>query len=456
MSLTTLSPELVSHVVASIESRPALCNLARCSRQLYLCTIPHLYRHVKIEETVKEGRQENGRLRTLASLLIQRSDLAGFVRQFTLHVRPPKIQAAFYHPYSEELEEHIGSETVEVDQAFRIAVNALALSVEDDTDLLRRLSQISEFHHDLILALLLPALLKVEKLVLDLEPCYKTNYLEQTIQRAARRERPFDVQPPFEALTVFVHSPGESYSRGLAFLASLLKLPAVQEISAEFGDERGATEEHLIELVSSSSPLTSLDLATSSPSRASLGHMLRAPKALKTMICKIGYVKIEDLRHALGTQENCLERLDLDADGSVEDFFENYGFDLNQVGSMPMVSFVSFNRLKIFKTPVSFLDTTVNGTGRHNLINIFPPNLETLHLIYIGADSLPALEAVGHLLAQKAPQQIPSLRKVILETTLSDKRLMQILWTDSKEAVIARLSRTAAARSVSIEVFSTY
>lgn len=53
--LTALPPEILSCVVATIVSRHSLCNLARCSRQLHLCIIPHLYHHVTIEEEIWRG-----------------------------------------------------------------------------------------------------------------------------------------------------------------------------------------------------------------------------------------------------------------------------------------------------------------------------------------------------------------------------------------------------------------
>ena len=94
MSLAACPPEIVSCVLANIQSPPTLCNLARCSRQLYLYVIPHLYRHVRIEEGVRDEELQNGKLRKLTSLLIRRPDLARLVRHFTLHeVRPSRGRA---------------------------------------------------------------------------------------------------------------------------------------------------------------------------------------------------------------------------------------------------------------------------------------------------------------------------------------------------------------------------
>ncbi|MCJ1467635.1 hypothetical protein MMC07_006260 [Pseudocyphellaria aurata] len=95
MSLTTLPPELFGCVAANIESQSALCNLARCSRQLYLCTIPHLYYHVQILEEIKYTKQPNGKISTVASLL-RRPHLAGLVQNVTLGVKgPPGLRAAW-------------------------------------------------------------------------------------------------------------------------------------------------------------------------------------------------------------------------------------------------------------------------------------------------------------------------------------------------------------------------
>lgn len=104
-TLATLPTELVGCVVANIESKHTLCNLARFSRRFYLCTIPRLYHDVTIQEETKQGDRQKGGLKFLASMLIRRPDLAGLVRTFTLHVtRPPSAEEG----YSEQFEEPVG------------------------------------------------------------------------------------------------------------------------------------------------------------------------------------------------------------------------------------------------------------------------------------------------------------------------------------------------------------
>ena len=395
MSLTSLPPELVSCVVANLAAQPdSLCDLARCSRQLYYYTVPHLYRHVKIQENVGAGELRDEKLKNLAAVLLRRPDLAGHVRRFTFHVaRAPGTAREFMA--ARESEEHTSPELVKFGQAF-------TLSKEEKISCLEQFSHTHRRHHDLILALLLPALLKVEQLVVDLDPDFDmkadldTHYFELMLQRAAARaERPFDIQAPLEALKVFVQSHDDFRTTGV--IASLLKLPAIQEISGGFTStnplrKSTVTDENLIELNSSSSPLTSLDLADFGLNIADLSHIFRVPKALKMLsflVCTPDSIKFTNLRHALRPQENCLESLSLDY--SIYSC-ENRTFP-------PMTSFINFNNLKMFKIAVDFLARTDTGTGCHSLINIFPPSLETLHLTRIQCLAETFLDALEHLLA---------------------------------------------------------
>ncbi|MCJ1265476.1 hypothetical protein MMC22_005354 [Lobaria immixta] len=455
LSLNALPPELISCVVANIASQTTLCNLAQCSRRLHLCTIPHLYRHVTIWETAKEREQQTGQLRTLASLLIRRPDLAGLVRQFTLRVTERFKRVAFFDQES-------------VKRASTTITSALSLSSEEKINCIRRFSPTHNSHYDLILALLLPALLKVEKLVLDLDIAWDTCYLEHMMRRAASREKPFDIRPPFESLTVFVQSHERFSARSTGFIAALLKLPAIQEISGGFEkrwddvDDRLSKvipfDKNLKDLYSSSSPVTSLDLVVYALSTADLGHILRAPKALKTLcykVCSPACINFTEVRHALGPQENCLKSLSLDSDEACDE--TNALF-------RPMPSFISFNTLKVFKTGAIFLTTADNGVERHGLIDIFPPSLEMLHLTRFHSCFESLLEALEHLLAQKSPQQIPSLKRLKLDETDSfipmlgpmfgarHVKLMDVLWRGTQETATWRLMRVGAAQGVTVKV----
>lgn len=123
---------------------------------------------------------------------------------------------------------------------------------------------------DLILALLLRALFKVERLVLDLKYPFHIYFLKQNLRSVVFKERPLDIQPAFEALTFFSYEVSNIQSTG--FIASLLKLPAIshplsgeesyiRQISGRVAPDELSEDMNLIELDSTSSPLNSLDLA---------------------------------------------------------------------------------------------------------------------------------------------------------------------------------------------------
>ncbi|MCJ1266992.1 hypothetical protein MMC22_006877 [Lobaria immixta] len=457
-SLAALLTEVVNCILANIKSKHTLCNLARCSRRLCLCTTPYLYRHVVIQEESGRGELRNGPLRELAPVLLRRPDLASLVRQFTLHAVPPsrmRAKSSEDSEYPEELEyaaeseEEVSAKIAKVDQGLKTAVEAWD-------------------HPDLILALLLPALLKVETLVLDFKPLVYASLLEPMMRRAARRERPFDVQPSFEVLRVFACA-RETDARTTDLIASLLQLHSIQEISGGFmntlgNDEpgkKGALEKGLLELDSYSSSLISLDLTAYSLSTASLVHILRAPKALQTFlykVCECQCVDLTDIRHALGPQENSLESLVLNNDEErVRTHTVGFLDTLRRrTDSEPMASLMSFNTLKFFKTAALFLETTENGVGRYRLMNVFPPSLETLHLTDFQVCFESVLEAVERLLRQKSPWQIPSLTNFILEQSeyLSGfyASWQDEPWRDRQEAVIENLSLVAAAQGVSVGV----
>lgn len=439
-SLIALPPELISCVVVKIESQSSLCNLARCSRQLYLCVVPHIYRHVTINDEIS---MVDGQFRNIASLLIRRPDLAGFVREFALHVQWPVPRNPSEESEPKYPKEHIRTKTFKVDQAFKTAVNAWSLSTEEENNWLRQLSDARKCHHDVILPLLLPALLKLEILVLRLIIGYDTHYLERMIRSVTHRERPFDIRPPVMALKIFVHSRGEFDVRRTNFpaLGDLFRSLKNKEKIDTLGAVRD-TNKDLMDSDRCSSPLTSFDITTYDGSTTDLANLLRAPKALKTFsykVCSPARIALREIRHALGPQKNCLESLGLECD----DYSCNY--------AGPMTSFTSFNTLKLFKIAAAFLESTDYGTGRHNLMNFFPPNLETLHLTSFEDRYERLLEAVEHLLVQKSAQQIPSLTKLIIEEIPCFPIRPSRLWTGTQET-LRRLSRVAAAQGVFLEI----
>lgn len=461
VSLNALPPELLSCIVASIQSKPSLGNLALCSRQLNVHATRRLYNHVTIREGGIPEEYHHGQLGKLASSLIRRPELAGLVRHFTFHhVRLKGLSdedESAGPNTSKDGEKHPRPEVIAwAYQAFQTVIKGPSSAKEE---VVNRLKQLNLTHHDLLLSFVLLLLVRVEKLVLDMHGCTIKSYLGQMMSRAAGREKPFHIQPPFQMLKVFVYLHDFSKTWSPGFIGSLIQLPAIQEISIDWGytywDRTGlAMDESLRKLDSSSSLLTTLDLAICSLSIPDLGHLLRLPKALTTFSYKFHWpsqMKFKDIHLALGPQKDYLESLDF----SYSQDYECMNFSSKKNSHGFMTSFISFRSLKTFKTAALFLESTDNGTGGHSLINLFPPNLETLHLTSFYADYLSVLEALENLLVKKSPQQIPSLKTLVLEVEKIEwpkRNLIDVMLKGRQEAGIRRLARVGAAQCVSVDV----
>ena len=131
-----------------------------------------------------------------------------------------------------------------------------------------------------------------------------------------------------------------------------------------------------------------------------------------------------------------------------------------------MTSFINFNTLKVFKTVALFFAAidNVNGSETHSLIDIFPRSLETIHLTHFHPCFKSLVEALGNLLAHNSPQQVPSLKKLVLDKThcfdptlgggysARSIELTNVLVRSMHDTAMERLRRVAAARGVLINV----
>ncbi|MCJ1461951.1 hypothetical protein MMC07_000551 [Pseudocyphellaria aurata] len=470
LTFIDLPPEIIDCVLINITSVSTLCNLARCSQKLHRCTIPHLYRHIELEEEISSRILYHSHIEFLAS----RPDLAGLVRSLTLHVvnpsstRPKHIDELKQSERSFNLRDLEEPEAGTVDQALESGVNAQRVSEQKEKQM--REQSPHKAHQDVVLASLLPSLTKMERLVLYLDTRYNTGHLEHLIRRAFSRESPFDIQEPFKALSVFVNPHEMKKTLSTDFLALLLKLPAMQQICGNFGDTRDDDRlpdwgRNLAMLHPSSSPLTTLDLTGRELSAANLAHILRAPKALEKFTYRVRPFfggNFQGLYHALEPQEHCLQSLTLDYDSHYD------SADLERSGPRrwrlllcccfpPRISFTSFISLKLFKTVAFFLEKTNRWGDRRSLLNIFPSSLEAFHLTRCKPTYRRLFQAMEDLLVQKSSREIPSLRRIILEEGTGvpgdgQATLMSSLRQDTPETAIGRLSRVAAAQDVSLAV----
>ncbi|MCJ1464928.1 hypothetical protein MMC07_003543 [Pseudocyphellaria aurata] len=368
MSLSSLPNELLRDIVSNFGSQD-LCNLAACSRHLNWVMTPILYRDITISEEVdkndfaldKEGWPLRGPLHKLACLLLARPDLAAHVKVLTfsyVEIRSERIsddrsEDAEDSENDEESEDDVLPEewrepgkfnrhgvhedfhddhkdylNSEIKNPLGTAVRALGLSPDEEREWLFPLSDVWETRHELELALLLSALLNLEKLVLDLKSSLDVQFLEKMMRKFSHRDTPFKSQAPLQALKVFVHTQSRSNARNADLINSLLRFPDIHEIFGVFRSSRfennGASSignQSLAEIASSSSSICHIDMASYN---ADIKDIFRAPKALKTLSFtdfSLGYLSLQELRGALAPQEDHLERLIVGYDPQWENYF---------------------------------------------------------------------------------------------------------------------------------------
>lgn len=491
MLFASLPAELLRDIVSNIASQVDICNLAACSRQSNEVTTPYLYQNIIIHEVIKPDvfDDENGPLRKIACLLLTRSDLANHVRSLTLHyvqlrheqimpdqsgiledavepeddeveafIEPRGFDRFEVVPFDDDYMDWIGSRA---DDSLKTAFRALGLSPDEERKCRFRLRGLSGFYHSLRLGLLLTALLKLEKLVLDLESGFDSYYLEKIIKILSQRETPVGTQSPLKALKVFINTQSgsnASNARNTVFIASLLKLQHIHEISGVFRDpwyENHSAplmrDQSLAEIASSSSTVRHINMASFAVMAEDLNHIFRAPKALKTLtftMCENREMSLHALRRALGPQESHLESLTVGYDLGWERYQGMNTWFVEQ-----MTPFLSFKSLKVLKIAIRYFART------RTLIGIFPKSLETLHLTLFQACSERTLRLIERLLTRKSSEQIPSLKRILLEETsleacLAGFKIMRP-WDPqtyiTQEIALSRLSTLAADHGVSIE-----
>lgn len=410
VSITDLPPEILSCIIQNVRPKSVLCMLALCSRDMHDSVVSHLYRHIELLSfNIKKNPFP---LRQLTSLLLKRPDLAQRVRQFTL-----RGHRDCWHGGVEPRD--AAAECIEVDSVFRIAIKASSHSEAEEKQWLMHLSWLE--HCDAVLALLLPALVKLEKL--DLILTDDLPYFERMIRRASRREKPFDKQPAFQLLKDFMHT-YDDYIYGLdpRYISPVMLLPSIRAI---YGYRVGSENEEEDDVMRTNlgsmrtpSSLCHLELRGSRLNKADLNLLLQAPKALKTFIYPVTFgdvsictVNSHDIRDALVPQQDSLENLWLQYDEEQwADDYEEHIF--------PMRSFNNFTRLKVLRIGALFLlgdsehftrcNNHLSRKSRHDLTGVFPETLQTLEVLRC-SDHYPQLLQTIEDLVLKQSCQVPNL-----------------------------------------------
>lgn len=237
--LSNLPLELLRHIISFLGSKACLCNLALCSRQFYSFTLPYLYEHVELyNQEVGKKRDKCTDLRSLASLLFRKPEVARMVRRFTIRDELTVGRLS----KRKEISDEERPRTMEVNDELRHAVKTTSHSKEEEREWLKHLSWVD--HADSIVALLLPSLIRLQSL--DLMLSTSPDYVKRMLRRVSRKERPFDQFSALNDLSDIMHSSyWWAYGIDLTFAATCLGLPSIRRLFGycitsglfTFGDE---------------------------------------------------------------------------------------------------------------------------------------------------------------------------------------------------------------------------
>ena len=449
---TVLPREVITYIIANVDSRSTLTNLALCSHNFYAISVPKLYNHIELYEGPNDwGSYGTRHLRSLTSLLLRRPDLARFVRHFTFR---KTINDGFESRHADQHGRR--PKTVEVDDIFKEAIKRLSCSTEEETQWLNHVSWID--HEDAVATLLLPTLVQLERL--DLKLMDNETYLARMIDRVCRKQKPFDAQPVFQALTAIIYT-GCDYEWGMhpTHIGQFLRLP---HICAIIGFSMG-TEEWYVDadralktLPLRSSVVTHIDLKECGMDMPDIIDMLGVPIALKTFIYELAVIYIswndvsfKALRDAVGLQEHSLEHISLDYEHKNGVHFSD-GSEVN-----PMRSFASFAKLKSLRIatvfifgweyPVGLDQECQNKTPYLQLAQVLPSTIEILHFSHCEDHFSHLLLALEELLLQSSVY-VPKLNGIILEGSADVKK-----WSGSDIASLARMAETQGISLVTLD-----
>ena len=178
--------EIISQIVGNLD-KPCLNRLAVSSRDLNLIIMPYQYQDIELlGHSQKWSRPASTRFRNLTVLLLERPHLARCVRHFTMR-----------RDYSNErLRGKV--EIAHLPQALSSTIETASHSKEE-RQWLEDVNFTQPINEDALMALLLPALTNLK--TLDLTLGEKVMYFSRMMQRASRKEKPFDMAPASEKLS---------------------------------------------------------------------------------------------------------------------------------------------------------------------------------------------------------------------------------------------------------------
>ncbi|KZP22942.1 hypothetical protein FIBSPDRAFT_1043291 [Athelia psychrophila] len=432
-----LPEETISRIISDIESYEPLKNLALCSSQFHRITVPYLYSHVclrddgssQLEEHLYKNTPSFIHLRNITVLLLRTPEYAQHVRRFTMR---EQFQTGSDIKIWEEIYERDDVVWEEIDEVLKEAIKTYSHSKEEEALWLRDVAE--DRHEDALLALLLPALVKLK--CLDLAMAAGANYFARLIKRVGRKEKPFDSSPSLSALTDIMNTVSdEEYGMAPSYFALYFDLPAVRSIyshrlaSANDEDDNAPPELELAALDPGTSSVTHLELKDCKLHRTDIIRTLRSPKALTTFIYELGIGlsycghNLPAILSGLETHKHSLENLWLDHPNGDEWRTDGDGMD----DMTPIAFFANFQVLRNVRIGTGFIfgedDRKDFGDEerrevRRRLVEGLPPSIEMLRITHCADQFLRVLSAVEGLLEQKEKRFV-YLKAIALEAPWS-------------------------------------
>lgn len=360
--------EIISQIVCHLD-KPSLRKLVLSSRQLNTITTPYLYDDIEIlGHSQSWSLPASTKFRNLAVLLLKRPHLARYVRHSTMRknssIDSRNGQLGIAH----------------VPQSLWTAIASATHSKEEERQWLEDVSFTKSINEDAMMALLLPALPNLT--TLDLTLGEYVMYFSRMMQRASRKEKPFDRTPALKQLSDIMYAQNgrvctyyneeledtdrdndEEGGRQKFSEHSVMPLsrPAVSRIfglKSSFQDGFTTQEPWVLPLACGfSSQLSHLELRECLLNSQAVVDLLRVPNALKNFIYEVtpetpdSSILNVNIYRAMEYQMSSLENIWLDCVPWNEELVRFTQFD----DAKPMPSLANFKNLRVMRIASPFL-----------------------------------------------------------------------------------------------------
>ncbi|MCJ1456509.1 hypothetical protein MMC28_006870 [Mycoblastus sanguinarius] len=417
-SLGNLPPEILSQIIGNIGKSGWLLDVALCCRSIHDLTLPHLYSHIKLVYHCYETPFPY--LKSFTTRILKNSPLAVHVRRFTLNER-----------WGTDHSPGESSDSNSVDDIIREAIDKLCHSEEEKNAWMKALE--GQANEDACIALLLPSLPNLECLDL-MVPALRAEYYERMIQRVARKERPFDVQPAFSSLKVIADNCDDTkYGTSPDMMSYYLQLPSLAGFYGQrIGSSDDSTHAGLASIKPASISLTHLEIRQCKFNTADLTNILRACKGLKTFVYNLGWGHISyceystsELRTALAWAEHSLENLWLDYEPGPSYWSMDNLEPIDSLTSFKVLKNIKVGMYIFFSAEADLDDPGLDNTEAEvdhsnliNLANILPSSLETIYFSHTNGRIRVLTNALKNWLQQKE-SSTPKLKRIAFEAFIT-------------------------------------